>query len=209
MSKEQIIAGLYRQLATIYGKLADLCEPKESTDNPAQPSLFPAYSLPTNEEVVNAWMKLAGSFPDRPRLTSMLENAILRIVRKENGIHILFLVTNHAQVEWIENKELRGLELKLRDILALERVYLSVDVFGPDNDAENEAPVESNKVAAAKPKKGNTHWSFEDDNRLRRMYKDGKTDEEIGAELGRSPHAIKIRRFNLRLVEREQRPKGE
>lgn len=40
MSKEQIIAGLYRQLATIYGKLADLCEPKESTDDPAQPSLF-------------------------------------------------------------------------------------------------------------------------------------------------------------------------
>ena len=90
--------------------------------------------LPEDETVRAKWKDLAGNYADKPRLASMLLNGKIE-VREDNGVKVVeFLVLNQAQKQWVEEKMLRELETKLRELLLCRKVNIVVTVpVEPEN----------------------------------------------------------------------------
>ena len=84
--------------------------------------------LPDEETLRLKWKELAGQYSDKPRLSSMLSSGNTNI-SEENGIKLVeFFVTNDAQKQWVEEKMLRELEGKLRDLTGCPKVNVLVSV---------------------------------------------------------------------------------
>jgi DNA polymerase-3 subunit gamma/tau len=84
--------------------------------------------LPDDEALVAKWKELAGQYSAKPRLASMLSSGKVE-VKEEAGVKVLdFFVTNDSQKQWIEEKMLRELEGKLRDLTACPKVNVQVSV---------------------------------------------------------------------------------
>ena len=95
-----------------------------------------ATALPEDETVRMQWKELAKQYTDRPRLASMIANGKIDI-REEDGVKIVdFFVLNEAQKQWVEEKLLRELENKLREILSCSRVNILVEVTPMEESAE-------------------------------------------------------------------------
>ena len=95
--------------------------------------------LPSDEKVSAAWKSLSSLYGSRPRLSSTLSNGKIDI-REESGVKLVdFYVLNEAQKQWIEEKLLRDLENKLRDILQFPKVNILVQVT-PDTAAAEKVP---------------------------------------------------------------------
>ena len=95
--------------------------------------------LPSDEKVSAAWKSLSSLYGSRPRLASTLSNGKIDI-REESGVKLVdFYVLNEAQKQWIEEKLLRDLENKLRDILQFPKVNILVQVT-PDTAAAEKVP---------------------------------------------------------------------
>ena len=95
--------------------------------------------LPSDEKVSAAWKSLSSLYGSRPRLSSTLSNGKIDI-REESGVKLVdFYVLNEAQKQWIEEKLLRDLENKLRDILQFPKVNILVQVT-PDTAATEKVP---------------------------------------------------------------------
>ena len=95
--------------------------------------------LPTDEEVQLQWKELSGMYASRPRLANTLSTAKL-ILGEENGVKIVsFSVMNQSQKQWIEDKLLRELETKLRQLLSCQKVNIHVDVV-PDSAPTERIP---------------------------------------------------------------------
>ncbi len=90
--------------------------------------------LPEDEAVRAKWKELAGNYADKPRLASMLLNGKIE-VREDDGVKLVeFLVLNQAQKQWVEEKMLRELETKLRELLLCRKVNIVVTVpVEPEN----------------------------------------------------------------------------
>ena len=85
-------------------------------------------ALPEDELVSLKWKELAGQYSTKPRLASMLSGGNIRL-SEQNGIkQVDFFVTNDAQKQWIEEKMLRELEKKLRELLSCSKVNVVVSV---------------------------------------------------------------------------------
>ena len=103
---------------------------QEDKEPPVQegPAAPQAITLPENEKVQSKWKELATLYENRPRLASMLANGKTE-VREEGGVKIVdFYVLNEAQKQWVEEKLLRDLENKIRELLACPRINIAVQV---------------------------------------------------------------------------------
>ena len=85
-------------------------------------------ALPEDELVRLKWKELAGEYSSKPRLASMLSGGNIQLT-EENGVKLVeFFVINEAQKQWVEEKMLRELEKKLRELLSCSKVNVVVSV---------------------------------------------------------------------------------
>ncbi len=91
--------------------------------------------LPEDDAVRLQWKELATLYASRPRLASMISNGKMEI-REENGTKVVeFFVLNEAQKQWVEEKLLRDMENKLREMLGCSRLNILVSVTPVDDSA--------------------------------------------------------------------------
>ena len=84
--------------------------------------------LPEDETVRLMWKELAGQYSAKPRLANMLSSGNINL-SEDNGVKLVeFFVTNEAQKQWVEEKMLRELEGKLRDLTGCQKVNVIVSV---------------------------------------------------------------------------------
>ena len=92
------------------------------------PEAAPATTLPDDDTVRMQWKELAGQYSSKPRLASTIANGTIEL-REEGGVKFVdFVVKNEAQKQWIEDKLLRDLENRLRELLNCPRVNILVSV---------------------------------------------------------------------------------
>ena len=85
-------------------------------------------ALPEDETLRLKWKELAGQYSAKPRLANMLSSGNINL-SEENGIKVVeFFVINEAQKQWVEEKMLRELEGKLRDLAGCQKVNVMVSV---------------------------------------------------------------------------------
>ena len=85
-------------------------------------------ALPEDEVVRLKWKELASQYSSKPRLQSMLQSGNIQL-SEENGTKLVeFFVTNEAQKQWVEEKMLRELENKLRELVTCTKVNVLVSV---------------------------------------------------------------------------------
>ena len=89
----------------------------------------PVSALPDEDLVRLKWKELAGQYSAKPRLANMLAAGNIQI-SENNGVKQLeFFVTNDSQKQWVEEKMLRELEKKLRELLNCSKVNVVVSVI--------------------------------------------------------------------------------
>ena len=92
-------------------------------------------ALPEDETLRLKWKELAGQYSAKPRLANMLSSGNINL-SEEKGIKVVeFFVINEAQKQWVEEKMLRELEGKLRDLAGCQKVNVMVSVT-PMEEAE-------------------------------------------------------------------------
>ena len=101
-------------------------KPEEAAPAAAAPQ---EVQLPDDDTLRLKWKELAGQYSAKPRLASMLSSGNINIT-EDNGVKLVeFFVTNDAQKQWVEEKMLRELEGKLRDLTACPKVNVLVSVI--------------------------------------------------------------------------------
>ena len=106
---------------------AEETENKEEEAAPAEDATKEV-TLPADETVRLKWKDLAGQYSAKPRLANMLSSGNINL-SEENGVKVVeFFVTNEAQKQWIEEKMLRELEGRLRELTGCQKVNVIVSV---------------------------------------------------------------------------------
>ena len=107
--------------------LTALTEEKQEDTAPVE-AAPQSQALPEDEEVRLQWKELAKQYSAKPRLASMLSSGNINL-GEENGVkQVEFFVTNEAQKQWVEEKMLRELETKLRELVSCTKVNVLVSV---------------------------------------------------------------------------------
>lgn len=96
-------------------------------------------ALPSDDDVRAKWKDMAGMYAAKPRLANMLASAEPRIEEEEGVKKVYFSVVNESQKTWIEDKLLRDMEKKLRDMLTCPKVNILVEVT-PDTEVKEKVP---------------------------------------------------------------------
>ncbi len=106
--------------------MSSIIQEKKEEEAPQAPALQGA--LPEDETIRLQWKELAGDYSDKPRLASMLSSGNITL-SEEGGVKVVeFFVTNQAQKQWIEEKMLRELENKLRELVGCPKVNILISV---------------------------------------------------------------------------------
>ena len=130
-----------RRRAAKSGSALSMSAIMEQKDQPAaeESSSDSAAALPDNDTIRLKWKELAGTYSAKPRLASMLESGRTDI-REEDGVKVVELfVTNDAQKQWLEEKMLRAMENKIRELVACPRVNILISVI-PDAESGEKKP---------------------------------------------------------------------
>ena len=107
--------------------LSALTEEKQEDTAPVE-AAPQGQALPEDEVVRLQWKELAKQYSAKPRLASMLSSGNINL-GEENGVkQVEFFVTNEAQKQWVEEKMLRELETKLRELVSCTKVNVLVSV---------------------------------------------------------------------------------
>ena len=107
--------------------MSALMEEKKEEEAPVE-TVAESKALPEDEVVRLKWKELAGQYSSKPRLQSMLQSGTIQL-SEENGTKLVeFFVTNEAQKQWVEEKMLRELENKLRELVTCTKVNVLVSV---------------------------------------------------------------------------------
>ncbi len=107
--------------------MSALLEEKPEEAAPAE-AAAQEVALPADETVRLQWKELAGQYSAKPRLANMLSSGNINL-SEENGVKIVeFFVTNEAQKQWVEEKMLRELEGRLRELTGCQKVNVIVSV---------------------------------------------------------------------------------
>jgi DNA polymerase-3 subunit gamma/tau len=96
-------------------------------------------TLPSDDDVRAKWKDMAGMYAAKPRLANMLASAEPRIEEEDEVKKVYFSVVNESQKTWIEEKLLRDMEKRLRDMLACPKVNILVEVT-PDTEVKEKVP---------------------------------------------------------------------
>ena len=106
--------------------MSSIIQEKEEA-SAAQPQQ-PDTPLPDDETLRLRWREMAGSYSSKPRLASMLSSGNINL-SEDGGVKVVeFFVTNEAQKQWIEEKMLRELENKLRELVGCPKVNVIISV---------------------------------------------------------------------------------
>ena len=115
--------------------MSAIMDEKKEEEAPAE-TVVQGTTLPEDETIRTQWKELAKQYTDRPRLASMIANGKID-VREADGVKIVdFFVLNEAQKQWVEEKLLRELENKIREMLSCPRVNILVEVTPVEESAE-------------------------------------------------------------------------
>jgi DNA polymerase-3 subunit gamma/tau len=107
--------------------MSALMDEKKEEEAPVE-AVAGSQALPEDETVRLMWKELAGQYSAKPRLANMLSSGNINL-SEENGVKLVeFFVTNEAQKQWVEEKMLRELEGKLRDLTGCQKVNVIVSV---------------------------------------------------------------------------------
>ena len=140
-AEEKPVAAPPRRRAAKSGSALSMSAIMEQKDQPAaeESSSDSAAALPDNDTIRLKWKELAGTYSAKPRLASMLESGRTDI-REEDGVKVVELfVTNDAQKQWLEEKMLRAMENKIRELVACPRVNILISVI-PDAESGEKKP---------------------------------------------------------------------
>ena len=140
-AEEKPVAAPPRRRAAKSGSALSMSAIMEQKDQPAaeESSSDSAAALPDNDTIRLKWKELAGTYSAKPRLASMLESGRTDI-REEDGVKVVELfVTNDAQKQWLEEKMLRAMENKIRELVACQRVNILISVI-PDAESGEKKP---------------------------------------------------------------------
>lgn len=83
----------------------------------------------TNEIVLQKWAELAATYSSQPRLSIALSKSTVSFEIKEDKKWVNFSVVNEAQKRWIEDKVLKDIEDRFRNLVTPHEVYLNVYVI--------------------------------------------------------------------------------
>ena len=111
-------------------------EKAQQVEEKAQPA---EVTLPSDDDVRARWKDMAGMYASKPRLANMLSSAEPRIEEEDGVKKVYFSVVNESQKTWIEDKLLRDMEKKLRDMLVCPKVNILVEVT-PDTEVKEKVP---------------------------------------------------------------------
>ena len=101
---------------------------EKKEEAPAMQPQQASTTLPDDETVRLQWKEMAGLYGAKPRLASMLSSGNINL-SEDGGVKVVeFFVTNEAQKQWIEEKMLRELENKLRELVACPKVNVHISV---------------------------------------------------------------------------------
>ena len=115
--------------------MSAIMEEKKVEEVAAPESASQSQALPEDATVRLKWKELAGQYSAKPRLANMLSSGNINL-SEENGVKLVeFFVINEAQKQWVEEKMLRELEGKLRDLAGCQKVNVMVSVT-PMEEAE-------------------------------------------------------------------------
>ena len=107
--------------------MSAIMEEKQEVSAPAE-AAPQSQTLPADDLVRLQWKELAKQYSAKPRLASMLSSGNINL-SEENGVkQVEFFVTNDAQKQWVEEKMLRELETKLRELVSCTKVNVLVSV---------------------------------------------------------------------------------
>ena len=102
---------------------------EEKEEAAAAPETTPqSQSLPDDETLRLQWKELAKGYSAKPRLASMLSSGNINLTESDGIKQVEFFVTNDAQKQWVEEKMLRELETKLRELVSCNKVNVVVSV---------------------------------------------------------------------------------
>jgi len=111
-------------------------EKAQQAEEKAEPA---EVTLPSDDDVRAKWKDMAGMYASKPRLYNMLANVEPRIEEEDGVKKVYFSVVNESQKTWIEDKLLRDMEKKLRDMLTCPKVNILVEVT-PDTEVKEKVP---------------------------------------------------------------------
>ena len=111
-------------------------EKAQQAEEKAEPA---EVTLPSDDDVRAKWKDMAGMYASKPRLANMLSSAEPRIEEEDGVKKVYFSVVNESQKTWIEDKLLRDMEKKLRDMLVCPKVNILVEVT-PDTEVKEKVP---------------------------------------------------------------------
>ena len=101
---------------------------ENKTQEEAAPQETQNQTLPDDDTVLAKWKELAAQYSAKPRLQSMLSSGNIQISEENGTKQVEFFVTNEAQRQWVEEKMLRELETKLRELVSCAKVNVIVSV---------------------------------------------------------------------------------
>jgi len=129
-----------RRRAPKTGSALSMIELMEEKEAPEEvPAEEKAVALPSDDEVREKWKELAAQYASRPRLANTLAGAQLSMEEADGVKKVHFSVVNESQKSWIEEKLLRDLEKKFREMLACPKVNILVEVT-PDTEVKEAVP---------------------------------------------------------------------
>ena len=115
--------------------MSALMEEKKEQEE-ATPQVAQSQALPDDEAVLDKWKELSGQYSAKPRLQSMLSSGNIRISEESGVKQVEFFVTNEAQRQWVEEKMLRELETRLRELVNCAKVNVVVSVTPVEETAK-------------------------------------------------------------------------
>ncbi len=103
---------------------------EEKKEDPA-PEMAAAkeVKLPDDDTLRLKWKEMAGLYSEKPRLASMLSSGKVEVHEYDGLKEVEFFVTNESQKQWIEEKMLRPLENKLRELVDCPKINVLVSVM--------------------------------------------------------------------------------
>ena len=108
--------------------MSSIMEEKPQEEQAADQVQATSAPVPADETVIAKWKELAGDYSAKPRLANMLLNGNIQLSEADGVKIVEFFVTNEAQKQWVEEKMLRELEGRLRELSAYPRINVTVSV---------------------------------------------------------------------------------
>ena len=116
--------------------MSAIMEGKKEEEAPATDEKVQGSILPEDEKIRIQWKELAKEYGNRPRLASMIANGRIDI-HEDSGVKTVnFFVLNESQKQWVEEKLLRDLENKLRQMLSCPKINILVEVIPVEESGE-------------------------------------------------------------------------